>query len=176
MDTKLLGIYLNDHLAGSRSGLDLARRALRENRDNAVGRYLQNFVRELEDERTVLRQIMRALGVPPNEFKLVAAAVLERLGRLKPNGFLVRYSPLSRMVELEALTVAVIGKRCMWTLLQRHARAERRLAGFDFETLIAQAEEQHQMLDRLRLHAAETAFLQAPLPTGVASPLESGAR
>ena len=80
MDTKLLGIYLNDHLSGSRSGLELARRALRENRDNAVGRYLQNFVKEVEDERTVLRQIMRALGVLPNEFKLAAAVVLERLG------------------------------------------------------------------------------------------------
>ena len=79
-------------------------------------------------------------------------------------------------MELEALSVAVIGKRCMWTLLKRHARAERRLAGFDFETLIAQAESQHQMLDRLRLHAAQTAFLQEPLPTGVVSPLESGAR
>jgi hypothetical protein len=44
VDVKLLGIYLNDHLAGSNVGLELARRALRENRDNAVGRYLLSFV------------------------------------------------------------------------------------------------------------------------------------
>lgn len=176
MDVKLLGIYLNDHLAGSNAGLELARRALRENRDNAVGRYLVTFVKELEEERTALQQVMRALGIPRNDLKQAAAWVLERLGRLKSNGHLVRYSPLSRMVELEGLSVAVIGKRCMWTLLERQARTERQLAGFDFAMLIAQAESQHRSLDRLRLQAADTAFLKAPLPAGTGSPLETGAR
>lgn len=175
MDVKLLGIYLNDHLAGSNVGLELARRALRENRDNAVGRYLLSFVKELEDERTVLQQVMRALGVPRNEFKHAVGWVLEKLGRLKSNGYIVRYSPLSRMVELEALAIAVIGKRCLWAVLQRQARIERRLAGFDFATLIEQSESQHQSLDRLRLQAADTAFSKAPLPMGTGTPLETGA-
>lgn len=172
MDVKLLGIYLNDHLAGSHTGLELARRAHRENRDNGVGRYLVTFIKELEDERTVLQQIMRALRVTRNEFKHLSGWVLEKVAQLKTHTHLVHRTSLTRMMELEALTIAVIGKRCMWALLQRHARVERRLAGFDFETLIAQAESQHQTLDRLRLQAAETAFLKAPLPSAVASSLE----
>lgn len=176
MDTRLLGIYLNDHLAGSGLGLELSRRVLRENSGNAVGRDLLTFVKQVEDERTVLRHIMRALGVLPNPFKVAAASVLERVGRLKLNGFLLRYSPLSRLLELEGLTSAVMGKRSMWTLLQHHARVERRLAGFDFPALIAQAESQLQMLDRLRVQAAETAFLQVPLPTSTAAPIETAAR
>jgi hypothetical protein len=177
VDVKLLGIYLNDHLAGSNAGVELARRAQRENPDNAVGRYLVTFIKELEDERTVLQQVMRALGVTRNEVKHLAGWVMEKVARLKANGRLVRYSPLSRMVELEALTIAVIGKRCLWALLERHAKNDRRLAGFDFATLIAQAEDQHRTLDRLRLQASDTAFVKAPLPVGMATPIEeTGAR
>lgn len=175
MDTKLLGIYLNDHLAGSHTGLELARRALRENQDNAVGRYLITFIKELEDERTVLQQVQRALGVTRNEFKHLAGWVMEKVSRLKTNTHLVHRTSLTRMVELEALTIAVIGKRCMWELLQRHARTERRLAGFDFATLIVQAESQHVSLNRLRLQASDTALLKAPLPM-VNTPVETGAR
>lgn len=176
MDVKLLGIYLNDHLAGSRTGLELARHALRENPDNAVGRYLLSFIKELEDERTVLQQIQRALGVTRNEFKHLAGWVMEKVARLKTNTHLVRRTSLTRMVELEALTIAVIGKRCLWEVLQRQAKIERRLAGFDFATLIAQAESQHESLDRLRLQAADTAFLKVPLVSGLAAPIETEAR
>ncbi|HYH97740.1 hypothetical protein [Hyalangium sp.] len=176
MNVKLLGIYLNDHLAGSNAGYELARRAERENQGNAVGHYLATFVKELEQERAVLEQVMRSLEVSRNDLKQGLAWVMERLGRLKLNGYLASYSPLSRMMELEALCVAVKGKRCLWTLLERLARTEPRLAGFDFGALIARSQAQHQTLDLLRLQAADTAFVKATLPAGSSTPVETGAR
>ena len=41
------------------------------------------------------------------------------LGRLKLNGRLVRYSPLSRVYELQALIVLVELKRSLWESLKR---------------------------------------------------------
>ena len=49
---------------------------------------------------------MRDLGFGADKLKNVAAWGLEKVGRLKLNGELTGYSPLSRMVELEGLLTA----------------------------------------------------------------------
>lgn len=164
MNTKLLGIYLNDHLAGSRGGLEMARRAERENRDNPVGGYLASLIPELEEDRGALEQVMRALGVSRDYLKEGVALVAERVGRLKLNGRLLRYSPLSRVVELESLCVAVQGKQALWRALRRLARTELRLQDFDFDVLLARAETQFKGLERLRVQAADTAFAEKTVP------------
>lgn len=173
MDVKLLGIYLNDHLAGSGIGLELARRAARENRGTPLGDFLSTLIKELEEDRVMLQQVQRALKVPRNHLKQGSAWLMERLGRLKLNGRLIGYSPLSRMLELEGLFIGSQGRRLLWRMLKRLARTDRRLAGFDFEALIARTEQQLRGLERWRLLAADTAFTHAPLLAHTASPMES---
>lgn len=175
MDVKLLGIYLKDHLAGSRAGLELARRAEDENRGNPVGDYLATFRVELEQDRAVVERVMRELGVPYASFKDRAAWVMERVSRLKLNGRLASYSPLSRVMELEGLCIGTQGRLCLLRALERLSRTERRLAGIDFAALIARAEAQLKMLDRLRLMSTDTAFSNAPLPSGLNMPVGQGA-
>ena len=41
----------------------------------------------------------------------------EKLGRLKLNGQLLGYSPLSRLIELEGLMLGIAGKLAMWIAL-----------------------------------------------------------
>jgi hypothetical protein len=176
VDVKLLGIYLRDHLAGSRAGLELARRAEQENRGNPVGEYLATFRKELEEDRAVVERVMRELGVSFASFKDRAAWVMERVSRLKLNGRLVSYSPLSRVMELEGLCIGTQGRLCLLRALERLARMERRLADIDFAALISRAEMQLRNLDRLRLLAADTAFSNAPLPSGLPAPAGGGAR
>ena len=166
MDLKLLGIYLNDHLASSRGGLALVQRTERENRGNPVGDYLATLLAELEADRGALFEVMHALGVTRDSMKEGAVWVAERVGRLKLNGRLLRYSPLSRLVELEGLCVGVEGKLSLWRTLSRLARTEPRLQAFDFESLIARAEAQRAALERLRLQAADTAFADKVAPVG----------
>lgn len=166
MDVKLLGIYLNDHLAGSRVGLNLARRTARENRGNPLGEFLATLVPELEEDRAVLLRVMTVLKVPRDTFKDSAAWLAERLGRLKLNGRILRYSPLSRLVELEGLFVGTQGRRAMWRLLRRLARTDRSLASFDFEALVARTEQQLRGLEKWRLQAADIAFTSARLLPG----------
>jgi hypothetical protein len=175
MDTKLLGIYLNDHLAGARAGLELAHRTERENRHNTVGDYLASLIAELEQDRDTLLQVMQALGVSRSAVKQGAALVGERLGRLKLNGRLLRYSPLSRVEELEALCLGGEGRLGLWRTLRRLARTEARLRAFDFDAHIARVEAQHMALERLRLQAVDTAFSEPPVsPRPTPAPVGEG--
>lgn len=58
--------------------------------------------------------MMRRLGVRAYLVKTGMAFAAERLGRLKFNGRLRGYPPLSRFVELEFLTVGLQGKKQLW--------------------------------------------------------------
>ena len=117
MNRKLLGIYLNDHLAGSTAGAELARRAAGSNEGNDYGAFLAELAREIQEDRETLREIMRRLQYGEDIPKKVGAWTAEKIGRLKPNGQLRGYSPLSRLVELEGLTLGITGKLALWKAL-----------------------------------------------------------
>ncbi len=158
MNIDLLKIYLNDHLAGATVGVELARRILRENKGNPVGQYFQTFVPELEEDRATVEAILLALGQPQNLLKQGLGWALEKLGRLKLNGRLIHYSPLSRVMELEGLCIGTEGRLSMWRSLRTLANKNERLARFDFGALIARAEQQLRTLERLRQQASDEAF------------------
>jgi hypothetical protein len=136
----LVGIYLQDHLAGSVAALELIARARRENRDNELGAFLEDLEHEVARDQQTLLDAMGALGVAPSRVKNGLAWAAEKAGRLKLNGRLVRYSPLSRMLELEALAAGIAGKRSLWLALE--AMNDPRLAGFELPELVERAEEQ----------------------------------
>jgi len=158
VNVALLKIYLNDHLAGSMVGVELTRRAKSENAGNAVGEYLDTFLRELLEDRATLQSVISALGLKPDVVKQGVAWVGERLGRLKLNGRLTGYSPLSRVVELEALCLGTEGRLAMWRSLRRLSRKDERLGRFDFTALITRAEHQRRILERLRQQSSDEAF------------------
>ena len=158
MDDKLLGIYLNDHLAGSVAGLDLARRALSSNKGTAYESFLRDLVTAIEDDKRELEALMETLGISQDRLKQIAAWAAEKAGRLKLNGQLTGYSPLSRLVELEGLFLGVTGKRSLWRTLKQIADHDSRLAVTDFDKLITRAEEQRYGLEEHRLRAATEAL------------------
>ena len=92
---------------------------------------------------------MTAAGARPQVAKVALAWLAEKAGRLKPNGRIVRGSPLSPVVELEALEIGIYGKLLLWKLLR-----DRRPPGstaVDLDELIARAERQLAELESHRL-------------------------
>ncbi len=156
MAGKLLSIYLNDHLAGSTVGVELARRASSQNEGTPLGDWLAGLTREIEEDRETLQRLMDELGVKRDHVKSHAAWVGEKIGRLKLNGRLTGYSPLSRLVELEGLHLGVNGKLDMWQALGRTLGQQAH--GFDFEQLARRAERQAGELEQHRLEAAAEAL------------------
>jgi hypothetical protein len=154
---KLLAIYLNDHLAGATVGVELARRLRASNRDEPeFGPELAAICAEIEADRETLVAIMDRLGVSRSRVKPLAAVLAERVGRLKLNGQLRGYSPLSRLDELEFLSIGVAGKHQLWRALE-HTHASD-LLGFELDALVERASEQLSRLEALRLKAAALAL------------------
>ena len=154
----LLDIYLRDHRAGAVAGRRLAERLYRKNPESQWAP-LQKIAREIEEDETTLVITMRMLGVSEAVLKNLAAVAIEKVGHLKPNGRLLSYSPLSRVVELESLMSGLIAKRRLWVSLRQFARdANRSLPGIDFEELEARAAEQLTTLASLHEKAARIAF------------------
>lgn len=153
---KYLHIYLSDHLAGSSVGIEIAKRAAKSNAGNDIGHHLRAALVVIEEDRATLEQVMDLVGAPKQRWKLAAAWVGEKVGRLKLNGEITTYSPLSRLVELEAVSLGIRGKRAMWQSL-REIR-DPRLASIDFDNLIARADEQYKGIELQRRKASVMAF------------------
>jgi hypothetical protein len=151
--SELIPIYLNDHLAGATGGVELARRTRDSNRkEQAFGEPLTRICREIEEDRETLEAVMDRLEISRDPLKPIGAWAAEKLGRLKPNGRLRGYSPLSRVLELEGLAMGITGKMALWeTLRDRGTEAP---PGVDFEQLVLRAEAQRAAVEELHRLAA----------------------
>jgi hypothetical protein len=154
----LIGIYLNDHLAGAVAGMEVARRSLRNNRGSPLEAPLGKLLDEIVEDRDTLQDVMAALDVRRDRMKEAAGWVVEKAARLKLNGSLWTYSPLSRLEELEGLSLGVEAKAGMWRSLAAVASGEPRLSAFDFEALQRRAAAQRASLEALRVRAARDAL------------------
>ena len=150
----LIGIYLNDHLAGATGGTQLARRAAGGAGGTASSGDLRRFAAEVAQDRATLLQIMVALGIPVRRYKVYAAWIGEKAGRLKFNGHLTSRSPLSSLEELEMLRLGVEGKAAGWRTLRVLAGQDPRLDPGQLDELIARAQRQSGLLEELRVQAA----------------------
>jgi hypothetical protein len=153
-DHELLAIYLNDHLTGATGGVQLFRRAA-SNLSGAPGEELARLRDEVEEDRASLRSIMRRLGIRENKAMAALGWVGERVGRFKPNGYVVRRSPLSDVIELEGLRVGVHGKLCGWQILRAATIDDDRVPTEEVEVLIERAEDQQARLYKLHVQVAQ---------------------
>jgi hypothetical protein len=159
VNEKLLRIYMQDHLAGSTAGVELARRTRGANEGTDYGPPLAKIADEIEADRRQLEGIIDDLGFGGDRLKNIAAWGLEKAGRLKLNGQLSGYSPLSRVVELEGLLSGITGKRALWVALLEVAPSEPRLDAELLGRLRDRAEEQRATVEELREKAAREAFV-----------------
>ena len=140
--SELLPIYLNDHLAMATAGRDLARRAAKQNAGTDMGRFLDDLAGQIDADFQQLEDVMQRLGVKRDPVKTGATWLGEKLGRLKLNGRLTSYSPLSRVIEIEGLMAIMRANGALWRTLAAAAPGEPRIAEVDFSHLAARADEQ----------------------------------
>jgi hypothetical protein len=153
-NTSMLGIYLNDHLAGATAGTELAHRMARSHHDEENSGTLRRLAAEIAQDRAALLDIMAALGIKVRRYKVGAAWIGEKAGRLKFNGRLLARSPLSNLEELEILRLAVDGKAAGWRTLRTLADTDTRLDPARLDELISRARQQADLLENLRISAA----------------------
>jgi len=152
----LLHVYVNDHRAGATGGLALAQRIRDEHAEDNIGEVIGGIVGEIEQDAASLERLAAEHGVSRNLVKHFGAFLGERVSRFKLNGRVWWRSPLSPVVELEALMAGVDAKRNLWRSMQASAAGER--SPLDFDELIRRATDQHTRLQGLHADAARTAF------------------
>lgn len=169
VDLTLLSVYMNDHLAGATGGFHRVRRMSRAYSGTSLGQPLQQLAVELAEERAWLASQAERLGFGVRTYKIIGAAVGEKLARLKPNGRVARNSPLSALLELELLRSALRGKESGWQTLKAYASPDANGPHAEpgsrvdidvdrLDALIAQAERQYDTVDRLLTHVRQRAL------------------
>ena len=112
-----LEIYLQNHEAAGQAGRDLFRRVAANQRRRPYGDELRTLAGEVQLDLEMLRALMRTVGCRPHPVLGLALRLGERLGRAKPNGRVITRSPLSDLIEVEALLDVVHAKRAGWVAL-----------------------------------------------------------
>lgn len=155
---RLLDIYLADHLAGSSGGTALAFRIAKENDGSDLGRAMTQIAQAIEEDQRSLERIMQRVGARKRRWRQAGAWLGEKAARLKPNGRVVGYSPLSRLLELEGMIMGVTGKLELWRSLLSVEAGDTRLDRGELESLEKRAEDQRARLEVLHDAAAPEAL------------------
>ena len=104
---------MNDQLAAGVAWREAARRA-GNNDGSELGDVLAHVADAIAEDVATFERIMERLGLRRSAVKPGIAVFAERVGRLKLNGRMFSYSPLSRFVELDFLAMGIEGKKVLW--------------------------------------------------------------
>ena len=155
-----LRTYLTDHWAAAGGGVALVRRIAEQNRNTQWATELDDLALQISADEQTLQAIRASLGfeVDTLNAKVRRGAVVigERLSRLKLNGRLVGYSPLSRVLEAEGLISGITAKQRLWLALRDTVAIE--IPEFDFGELAERAESQLITMRAFHLWAVTRAF------------------
>ncbi|MFN3339613.1 MAG: hypothetical protein ACK40Z_07955 [Dietzia sp.] len=149
MATELLHTYMQDHHAGAAAGVDLFRRVAKDHEDPEIRAVVSRIGDETEEDLRNLEELMTLVGTAPSALKDLPARAAEKLGQLKPNQRFAQRSPLSDLLEVEALTIAVRGKELGFKAMLDID--DPRLPRPTLEALVDRAVEHGRQLEELRL-------------------------
>jgi len=155
---EVLAVYLNDHLAGSAAGIELAAKLRDNNQGTELGKAMVALHHDISEDRDALEELMRHLDLERHPVKEAAGWMLEKVSRLRLNPALTGSAELTRLMETEALALGIEGKLSMWVALKEAAANDPRLAATDYDRLIERARGQRRTLEPHRLAAAVASF------------------
>ena len=153
---KELNSYLNDHLAGSVSALELIAHWAEVHKGEPLGSFFRETEEEIKGDQDTLRDVMRALGVEESKVRKAGAWAVEKLGRARLIIAGDEPGSLGLVLTLEALVMGVTGKKLMWRALA--AAKLPQLNGYNFEELQHGAEQQIRGIEAERIRAVSQAF------------------
>jgi hypothetical protein len=152
-----LGVYLQDHLAGSVHAVGLLEFMRDEHSGEGLGEFAAGLLGEIEADREVLQALAERIGSGSSSSKELGAWFGERASRLK----LHHHTPdgLGTFEALEFLGLGIGGKLALWSALAAAAPRDVRLQTIDYDHFIARAQAQLDQVEERRLTAARSALV-----------------
>jgi hypothetical protein len=153
-----LSSYLNDHLAGSVSALELLERLVDTFEGKPLARFFGDLRQEIEADQQILKELIARLGEKESAVRKAGAWVAEKLSRPK--------IPLSGSAEgtaglflaLEGLALGIQGKESLWRALEVAAQTVPPLRSLNYAELKSRAVDQHGRVEAKRLEIAREVF------------------
>ncbi len=158
MVNESLATYLNDHLAGSVVALELLEHLAAEQPESTQRQILATLRADITADRETLEEVMAQLAITPSRPRQVTAWLVEKLSELKLRLDDLSGSALRQLEGLEAVALGIDGKIALWHALSAVSDRVPELGRLDYPALLQRAEEQRQVVEELRLHAASVAF------------------
>lgn len=151
-----LAIYLHDHWVGSSFAVELWEKLAKEFLGTTSGNVASELLKEVRADREILKELIDRAGEANRGLYDMLGWVAERLSRLK----LKHEEPgdIGAFEAFETLSLGILGKRSLWEALKARRKSDNRLAGVDYEALIARAEQQYQTANSHRLTMIDTAL------------------
>ena len=137
-------VYLDDHLAGSATAIQLLE-VLSD--DKELGAWSLALLREIEADRRVLTDLRLRIDQTPNLLKDAIGWFAGALGRVKLHQQVS--GAVGKLEALEALAVGIQGNHALWKALE--VSADSRLSGVDLEQLRGRALAQYGEVEARRL-------------------------
>jgi hypothetical protein len=156
---KDLDSYLNDHLAGSVSALELIAHWVKVHKGEPLGSFFAETEREIKADQDTLREVMRTLGVEESKMRQAGAWVAEKVGRARLIIAGDEPGSLGLVLTLEGLIMGVTGKKLLWRALATAKLPP--LNTYNFEQLQRRAEQQVERIEAERVSAIREAFAGA---------------
>lgn len=156
--SKGLETYLNDHLAGSVTGSELAKKISSEYAGTQFGPFLAELAREIEQDKATLEELIQRLGIQRSPIKQGAGWIAEKASRVKMSETMTGSQDLKRLLEFETLSLGIEGKLSMWRALIEVSDSHSELAATDLASLAKRAETQRSTLEDHRLEIVNAAL------------------
>jgi hypothetical protein len=161
VSTKALETYFNDHLAGSKLGVDLAKQIVERCEGTPLEAPMKQIAAEIESERDTLTDMMERVGASENQVKQATAWVGEKASRLKLSGvggLLGGDDDYGLFMSIETLKLGVTGKLGLWEVLEQQAPFHDGLDPAELRTLADRARKQRDTLELARLEVGARAL------------------
>ena len=138
--------YLRDHLSGSDMAIRVVHRLGSTHRGTEDGTLFRRLSKELEEDRSIVRSLLKRLGASRRSIKRVASYASGTALSVTASG---APGDLSLLRTLEALSIGVQGKRCLWRALQNVSWVPP-FDGLNFVELEAKAVRQWEAIEERR--------------------------
>ena len=156
---KDLDSYLNDHLAGSVSALELIAHWAETHKGKRLGIFFVEIEKEIKADQDALRDVMRTLGVEESKMRKAGAWAAEKVGRARMIIAGDEPGSLGLVLTLEGLIMGVTGKKLLWIALA--ALKVPQLNSYNFEQLQRRSEQQVERIEAERISAIRQTFARA---------------
>jgi hypothetical protein len=147
--------YLREHLAGADAAIEILEELRNTHEATAEGTLFDSLHRQILEDRSVVTALLAQLGASPRSIKRLGARSIAKA--LKPSARGKR-GELTLFRTLEALSIGVQGKRCLWRAAQAISPPLRSPVLRDFVELESRAVAQWEAIERYRQSLASSTF------------------